>query len=133
MSLHKAINGRAKALALMRRLLSGMLVALCVVDVAGCATGRSLTHNKPTFQGSTNKIDSVYAACVQQRWSALSPHSRVVETPTSLQVVVANTTTNVEELLVVHSKGATGADVALYEQFQVIALRGYREAAKACL
>jgi hypothetical protein len=114
------------------RLACGVLLTVALMEAAGCASGGNITHNKPTFQGDTSKFDVVYAACVQERWSALSPHVRVVETPESFQVVVANTTTNVEELLVINGR-PTGASVALYERFQVIALRGYREGAKACL
>lgn len=111
------------------RLLSLALVGL---NLVGCASTGGITHNKPTFQASTNKLDSVYAACVRTRWLAISPSTRIVETPTSLQVVVANTTTNVEELLVIHSK-VEGADVVLYERMEVLALRAYRDSAKACL
>ncbi|QNK00406.1 hypothetical protein [Dyella telluris] len=107
-------------------------VAVAVVLLAGCASTGDITHNKPTFQASTTKLDSVYAACVHTRWVAISPTARILETPTSLQVVVSNATMHVEELLVIHSK-AVGADVVLYEHLQVLALRGYRDAAKACL
>lgn len=102
------------------------------LGLAGCASSGDLTHNKPTFQASTTKLDSVYAACVQMRWAAISPGARIVETSTTLQVVVGNATTNVEELLVIHSK-AMGAEVVLYERMQVLALRAYRDSAKACL
>jgi hypothetical protein len=111
------------------RFLSLVVAVFCLV---GCASTGGITHNKPTFQASTTKLDSVYAACVRTRWLAISPTTRVVETPTSLQVVVANTTTNVEELLVIHSK-VEGADVVLYERLEVLALRAYRDSAKACL
>jgi len=107
-------------------------IATIVLLLAACATTGDITHNKPTFQGSTAKLDAVYARCVHARWVTLSPSARIVETPTSLEVTVSNATTDVEELLVIHSK-ATGADVVLYEHLQVLALRGYREAAKACL
>lgn len=100
--------------------------------LAGCASTGDLTHNKPTFQGSTAKLDSVYAACVQHRWVAISPTARIVESPTELQVVAGNETAHMEEQLVIRSK-AMGADVVLYERIEVLALRGYREAAKACL
>lgn len=103
--------------------------ALCLT---GCASTGDITHNKPTFQASTTKLDSVYAACVQARWMAISPAARIVETPTALQVVAGNATTNIEELLVIHSKAA-GADVVLYERMEVLALRAYRDSAKACL
>lgn len=107
-------------------------IATTVLLLAACATNGDITHNKPTFQGSTAKLDATYARCVHARWVVLSPSARIVETPTSLEITVRNTTTDVEELLVIHSK-AVGADVVLYERLQVLALRGYREAAKACL
>jgi hypothetical protein len=69
---------------------------------------------------------------VQSRWQALSPTAHIVETPTTLQVVAANNTTSVEELLVIHSK-AQGAEVVLYERLAVLAMRAYRDSAKACL
>lgn len=100
--------------------------------LAGCASTGDITHDKPTFQASTAKLDSVYAACVHTRWMAISPTARIVETPIALQVVASNATTNIEELLVIHSKAA-GADVVLYERMEVLALRAYRDAAKACL
>lgn len=103
-----------------------------VLWLAGCASTGDLTHSKPIFQGSTAKLDSVYAACVHGRWLAISPTARIVETPTELQVVTGNATTNIEEQLIIRSR-AMGADVALYERLQILALRGYREAAKACL
>lgn len=107
-------------------------VGVAAILLAGCASTGDITRNRPTFQASTAKLDSAYAACVQARWVAISPTARIIETPTSLQVVVSNATTHVEELLVIHSK-AVGADVVLYERLQVLALRGYRDAAKACL
>lgn len=107
-------------------LIAGML------GLAGCASNGDVTHNKPTFQASTTKLDSVYAACVHARWLAISPTARMLETPRTLQVVAGNATTNVEELLVIHSK-AMGAEVALYERMQILALRAYRDSAKACL
>lgn len=110
----------------------GWFTVVGAVLLAACASTGDITHNKPTFQGSTTKLDSTYAACVQSRWAAISPNVRVITTPTSLQVVVSNATTHIEELLVIHSK-AMGADVVLYERLQVLALRGYREAAKSCL
>ena len=108
------------------------VVVIGVLWLAGCASTGDLTHNKPSFQGSTRKLDSVYAACVHARWAAISPTARIVETPMELQVVAGNATTHVEEQLVIRSK-AMGADAVLYEHLQVLALRGYREAAKACL
>lgn len=102
------------------------------LGLAGCASSGDLSHNKPTFQASTAKLDSVYAACVQARWAAISPGARIVETPTTLQVVAGNATTKMEELLVIHSR-AVGADVALYERIEVLAMRAYRDSAKACL
>lgn len=105
---------------------------MAAVLLAGCASTGDITRNKPTFQASTAKLDSVYATCVHTRWVAISPTARIIETPTSLHVAVSNATTHVEELLVIHSK-AEGADMVLYEHLQVLALRGYREAAKACL
>jgi hypothetical protein len=105
---------------------------LGLLCLAGCASTGDLTHNKPTFQGSTTKLDSVYADCVRQRWAAISPTARIVETPVELQVVAGNATTNVEEQLVIRSK-AMGADAVLYERLQILALRAYRDAAKACL
>lgn len=116
----------------MARQWSLLVVTVVGLGLAGCASTGDITHNKPTLQGSTAKLDSAYAACVQARWVALSPTAHIVETPTSLHVVVSNATTDVEELLVIRSK-AMGADVALYERLQVLALRGYRQAAKACL
>lgn len=102
------------------------------LGLAGCASSGDLSHNKPTFQASTAKLDSVYAVCVQARWAAISPGARIVETPTTLQVVAGNATTKMEELLVIHSR-AVGADVALYERIEVLAMRAYRDSAKACL
>jgi hypothetical protein len=113
-------------------LMRSWLLALGAVGLAGCASTGGITHNKPTFQASTNKLDSIYATCVHTRWQAISATARIVETPTTLQVVVANSTTSVEELLVIHSK-VHGADVVLYERLQVLAMRAYRESAKACL
>jgi len=110
---------------------AGWLIA-GMLGLAGCASSGDLTHRKPTFRASTAKLDSVYAACVQARWAAISPGARIVETPTTLQVVVGNATTSAEELLVIHSSAA-GAEVALYERIEVLALRAYRDSAKACL
>ncbi|WP_144240794.1 hypothetical protein [Dyella japonica] len=110
----------------------GRFMLIGVLLLAGCASTGDITHNKPTFQGRTAKLDSVYAACVQSRWAAISSSARIVETPMALQVVAGNATTHVEELLVIRSR-AMGADVALYERLQILALRGYREAVKACL
>jgi|GEM_PF-1337833 len=110
----------------------GAWVAIAVLLLGGCASTGDITHNTPTFQGRTTKLDSAYAACVQSRWVAISPSTRTIETPASLEVVVSNATTHVEELLVIHSR-ATGADIVLYERMQILALRGYRETAKACL
>jgi hypothetical protein len=110
---------------------AGWLIA-GMLGLVGCASSGDLAHNKPTFQASTAKLDSVYAACVHARWLAISPTARMLETPTTLQVVVGNATTDVEELLVIHSK-AMGAEVALYERMQILALRAYRDSAKACL
>ena len=103
-----------------------------VIVLAGCGTAGDISRNKPTFQGETTKLDAVYARCVQAHWVAISPTARIVETPTALQVEVSNATTSAEELLVIHSK-VPGADVVLYERMQVLALRAYRDAAKACL
>jgi hypothetical protein len=100
--------------------------------LGGCTLKSGLTHNTPSFQGSTAKLDSVYARCVQARWVTISPTVHIVETPTSLQVVVTNPSSDVEELLVIHSKGV-GADVVLYERREILALRAYRESAKGCL
>jgi uncharacterized protein YceK len=108
------------------------LLAFGVIGLAGCASTGDISHNKPTFQASTNKLDSTYAACVQSRWQAISPTAHIVETPTTLQVVVANNTASVEELLVIHSK-VQGADVVLYERLAVLAMRAYRDSARACL
>ncbi len=100
--------------------------------LSACASRGDITHNTPSFHGSTTKLDSDYARCVQARWVKISPSAHIVETPTTLQVVVSNATTRTEELLVIHSKAA-GADVVLYERMEVLALRAYRESAKACL
>jgi hypothetical protein len=108
------------------------LVIVVAVVLAGCGTAGDISRNKPSFQGSTAKLDSVYAACVRDRWLAISPTTHIAETPVSLQVVVSNATSSIEELLVIHSK-ASGADVVLYERMQVLALRAYRDSAKACL
>lgn len=107
------------------------LIAI-MLGLFGCASSGDITRHKPTFQASTAKLDSVYAACVQGRWVALSPTARVIETPTTLRVVAGNATTSVEELLVIQSR-ASGANVALYERLQVLALRAYRDSAQACL
>jgi len=100
--------------------------------LAGCASSGDLSQRKPTFQASTAKLDSVYAACVQARWAAISPGARIIETPSTLQVVAGNASTEKEEWLVIHSRAA-GAEVALYERIEVLALRAYRDSAKACL
>nr|WP_199045803.1 hypothetical protein [Dyella sp. ASV24] len=110
----------------------GWFIVVAMLWLAGCASTGNLTHNKPVFQGSTTKLDSVYAACVHSRWAVISPTARIVDSPLELQVVAGNATANIEEQLIIRSK-ATGADVALYERLQILALRGYREAAKACL
>lgn len=110
----------------------GWSIVIGVLWLAGCASTGDLTHNKPVFQGSTTKLDSVYAACVHSRWVAISPTAHIVESPVELQVVAGNATANIEEQLIIRSK-AMGADVVLYERLQILALRGYREAAKACL
>ena len=110
----------------------GCLLALGAICLAGCASTGDITHNKPTFRASTSKLDSTYAACVHARWQAISPTAHIVETATTLQVVVANSTTSVEELLVIHSK-IQGAEVVLYERLEMLALRAYRDSAKACL
>jgi hypothetical protein len=101
--------------------------------LVGCGTGGDISRNRPTFTGETTKLDAVYARCVQARWAAIAPSARILETSTALHVVVSNATTQQEELLVIHARIPSGADVALYERVQVLALRAYREAAKACL
>jgi len=105
---------------------------VCGVLLTACTSTGDISRNKPTFQGETAKLDAVYARCVQARWVAISPTARIVETPSALQVQASNANGGAEELLVVHSK-VKGADVVLYEHVQILALRAYRNAVKACL
>jgi uncharacterized protein YceK len=108
------------------------VLALLVMLLAGCASVGNLDQAKPTFQASTGKLDSHYVACVVAQWSKISPTAHAEETPGGFRVTVSNATTDIEELLVVRSR-ANGADVVLHERVQVLALRAYRETARACL
>ena len=103
-----------------------------VAALTACGTAGDISRNRPSFRGETKKLDMVYARCVQARWAAVSPSAHIVETPTALHVVVANAVGDTQELLVIHGK-MPGAEAALYERVQILALRAYREAARDCL
>ncbi|WP_243049618.1 hypothetical protein [Dyella sp. RRB7] len=108
------------------------MLALMGMLLAGCASEGGLEQGKPTFQASTSKLDSHYVACVVAQWSKISPTTHAEETPGGFRVTVSNGSTRSEELLIVLSR-ASGADVILHERVEVLALRAYRETAKACL
>jgi uncharacterized protein YceK len=108
------------------------VLAVVVALLAGCASVGNLEQARPTFQASTNKLDSRYVACVMAQWSKISPAARAVEVSDGFRVTVSNTTTDLEELLIVRSR-INGADVALHERVELLALRAYRETARACL
>lgn len=108
------------------------VLALVGVLLAGCASVGGVEHDKPTFQASTSKLDSHYVACVVAQWSKISPTTHAEETSRGFRVTVSNGSTQTEELLIVLSR-ANGADVILHERVELLALRAYRETAKACL
>lgn len=108
------------------------IAGLAALLLAGCSSAGGITSHKPTLQATTAKMDKIYASCVLERWKALSPEARMVERADGFQVVVPNTSGGTEELLMVRGR-VDGADVALYEWFEVLALRAYRESAHACL
>jgi uncharacterized protein YceK len=108
------------------------LLALLGMLLAGCASVGSLDQAKPTFQASTSKLDSHYVACVVAQWSKISPTTHAEEMPGGFRVTVSNATTDIEELLIVRSR-ANGADVILHERIELLAMRAYRETARACL
>ncbi|WP_157971486.1 hypothetical protein [Dyella sp. C9] len=105
---------------------------VAVVLLAGCASAGDTARQKPTFVASTAKTDREYGNCVLGQWQAISPAAHMVEMADGFQVIVPNATTPVEELLVIRSR-ANGADVALHEHLSIVAMRAYRETAKACL
>ncbi len=100
--------------------------------LAGCASSGDVMRNKPTFQASTVKTDRQYAECVLAHWSRISPAARMMEVADGFQIIVPNATTEAEEWLVVRSR-ADGAEVSLHERVEVLAMRAYRDSAKACL
>jgi uncharacterized protein YceK len=108
------------------------MLALVGILLAGCASVGGLEQGKPTFQAHTSKLDSHYVACVVAQWSKISTTTHAEETPGGFRVTVSNGSTQGEELLIVLSR-ANGADVILHERVELLALRAYRDTAKACL
>ena len=109
----------------------GMAV-FATVMLAGCATAGSLEERAPTFQASTTKTDKMYAMCVVAQWVRIAPVAHAVETEDGYRVIVPDRAAGIDELLVVRSR-ANGADVALHERIEILAMRAYRDAARACL
>ena len=102
------------------------------VTLVGCATASSLEQRKPTFEASTTKTDKIYAMCVVAHWVKIAPAAHAVEAEDGFRVIVPDPTAGMDELLIVRSK-ANGAEVALHERIEILAMRAYRDTARACL
>lgn len=100
--------------------------------LAGCVSGGDIQRHTPTFHAVTAKTDRHYAECVLAKWSRTSPAAHLMEMADGFHIIVPNATTGEEELLVVRSR-ANGAEVSLYERMTLLAMRAYRDGAKACL
>ena len=108
------------------------IAVFAAVTLVGCATAVSLEDRAPTFQAHTAKTDKVYAMCVVAHWVKIAPAAHAVEAEDGFRVIVPDPTAGVDELLVVRSR-ANGADVALHERIEILAMRAYRDSARDCL
>ncbi|WP_266181763.1 hypothetical protein [Dyella humicola] len=108
------------------------IAVFAAVTLVGCATAGSLEERAPTFQASTTKTDKTYAMCVVAHWVRIAPAAHVVEAADGYRVIVPDHAAGVDELLVVRSR-ANGADVVLHERIEILAMRAYRDTARACL
>jgi hypothetical protein len=108
------------------------IAVFAAVTLVGCASSGSLEQRQPTFQASTTKTDKTYAMCVVAHWVKIAPTAHAVEAEDGFRVIVPDPTAGMDELLIVRSR-ANGADVALHERIEILAMRAYRDTARACL
>jgi hypothetical protein len=105
---------------------------IVVVMLAGCASAVTLEEKAPVFQATTSKTDKAYATCVVDHWVKIAPKAYAIEAEDGFRVIVPDPSAGTDELLVIRSR-ADGADVALHERIEVLAMRAYRNTARACL
>lgn len=108
------------------------IAVIVVVMLAGCASEVTLEEKAPVFKASTRKTDQAYAMCVVDHWVKIAPKAHAVEVEDGFRVIVPDPTAGTDELLVIRSR-ADGADVALHERIEILAMRAYRNTAHACL
>jgi hypothetical protein len=108
------------------------IAVIVVVMLAGCASAVTLEEKAPVFRATTSKTDKAYAMCVVEHWVKIAPKAHAVEAEDGFRVIVPNPSAGTDELLVIRSR-ADGADVALHERIEILAMRAYRNTARACL
>ncbi len=108
------------------------IAVFVAVTMVGCASAGGLEQRKPTFEASTTKADKAYAMCVVAHWIKIAPAAHAVEAEDGFRVIVPDPAAGIDELLIVRSR-ANGADVALHERIEILAMRAYRDTARACL